>query len=374
MIRQKAKPAMTKAKPAKGKAKLLEFDAFVKAIPVKARIGLFFDTDPDGIASAIIAAKALRKMRGRVPEVIVPVHHSDFGEFGRIASEFRFDVAVIMDLPLDSIPKTAKVLERRARILNLDHHKFHSEISSERTLLIKPQMISKIEPSRYPTAKMCFDLFSRLADVSELDWIAATGIIGDHAWEKWEGFIRKTAKRWKMKRKDLFRAKGIADAFLSMKEDRAKELLGFLLKAKGPREFLKSRFAIHVEEFEKELEIELAIAKKEAERNKGANLIFYCFRPKFNLKNALISELSLENPEKNVVIVEDCGKSTLRASARRQDFKLSMAELMENAVKGIKGGRGGGHVPAAGASIPRKSLGRFKAELIRILSEEEARK
>jgi nanoRNase/pAp phosphatase (c-di-AMP/oligoRNAs hydrolase) len=51
-------------------------------------------------------------------------------------------------------------------------------------------------------------------------------------------------------------------------------------------------------------------------------------------------------------------------SARRQDLKVKMNELLETA---LGKGSGGGHVPAAAGILPRKNLKVFKSNIIRLL-------
>ncbi|MFA4908021.1 MAG: DHHA1 domain-containing protein [archaeon] len=353
----------------KGSRKLEEFDSFVEKISAKDRIALFFDNDPDGISSAVITAIALKRIRGRAPETIRHVHHSEFGKFGKIASAKKFDVIIILDLPLDSFPKVAKTLEKRGRVLNIDHHGLYREISSKNTLLLKPQFYSEIEPSRYPTAKMCFDLFSRRTGLPDLDWITAIGIIGDHAWGQWGAFLKKTEKNWGISEKELYAVENILAAFLALREGKETEVVRFLLKSDGPKEFLESDFAECVKEFDAEVEKERGIALKKVERDKKHKLLFYRFRPKFRVKNAVISALSYKYPDWNVIVAEEDNTEVLRVSARRQDFGLSMGKLLEESVKGIRGARGGGHVPAAGATMRKKDLRKFRKNLVRVLEE-----
>ena len=65
----------------------------------------------------------------------------------------------------------------------------------------------------------------------------------------------------------------------------------------------------------------------------------------------------------------DSGGKVLRFSARRQDFKVKVNDLLEEAVEGIPGADAGGHIPAAAGSIPREKLAVFKENVIRILRE-----
>ena len=51
-------------------------------------------------------------------------------------------------------------------------------------------------------------------------------------------------------------------------------------------------------------------------------------------------------------------------SARRQDRKKDMGKLLHDSVYGLPDGNGGGHVPAAGASLLRQDYPEFKKRLL----------
>ena len=54
-------------------------------------------------------------------------------------------------------------------------------------------------------------------------------------------------------------------------------------------------------------------------------------------------------------------------SARRQDQKVKMNELMRYAVKDIPNSAAGGHIPASGATVPRKHYPEFKKRVMEYL-------
>ncbi len=64
-------------------------------------------------------------------------------------------------------------------------------------------------------------------------------------------------------------------------------------------------------------------------------------------------------------IIQDVGNNDLRISARRQDYKVKMNNLMEKSIKGIPNSNAGGHIPAAAAKIPKRFRGKFRKNLLR---------
>jgi single-stranded DNA-specific DHH superfamily exonuclease len=69
--------------------------------------------------------------------------------------------------------------------------------------------------------------------------------------------------------------------------------------------------------------------------------------------------VSVRNPHNTILIgkVKDDG---FQISARRQDKKKNMSELLKELVAGFEGSNAGGHVPAAGARILLKDKEEFK--------------
>ena len=89
------------------------------------------------------------------------------------------------------------------------------------------------------------------------------------------------------------------------------------------------------------------------------------------LKSALIDSLTFEHPNKTLVVVLDAGNDTLRFSARREDFKVKMNELLEYVTKEIEGADAGDRIPTAAGSVPRSQLNNCKSNVKKFLKETE---
>jgi single-stranded DNA-specific DHH superfamily exonuclease len=148
------------------------------------------------------------------------------------------------------------------------------------------------------------------------------------------------------------------------------EVFNALYNAKNPLELKNSKYFGLGEKLEKELNYWFKAVKEKAEFFEDIELVYYFIKPKYPLKAPLINKISNELfPNKTVVVVQDLGEDFLEISARRQDFKLAVNELLEKACKGFLESRSGGHKPAAGARIKRKDLKKFKENLLSILKE-----
>jgi single-stranded DNA-specific DHH superfamily exonuclease len=101
------------------------------------------------------------------------------------------------------------------------------------------------------------------------------------------------------------------------------------------------------------------------------DLIIYPIQAKYNIKSFIANRLSYDYPAKTIIVMQDINPNRVWFSARRQDFKVKMNELLEEAVKGIPDSSAGGHIPAAAGSIPKNYAEKFKENLVKILKEGE---
>ncbi len=348
---------------------LQKFDNFVKSLSNNDKIALFHHSDADGFCAALVVSRALEQILGKKPDFrfVIPVPGSALN--AEHLSELKAKGAnklISVDLSLDQNLENLKHAEKSMELLILDHHKLYNDANSARTTLIKSQMISEIEPSHYCASKLSFDLFSRLTSLEGMAWIAAVGILGDMGREQWKDFMKQAAEKAGLTSEQLNNIKEIIDAVESMSFSGLYGLFSVFYSNK-PKELLAGEYAKKVADFKKELSTYIENAKKNAEIFEEKELVFYFFESDHQIKSALINELAIEIwPKKTVVVVQDFGEGDLRISARREDFKLKVNELLENAVKGIEGARAGGHAPAAGGRIPRGTLETFKKNLLEL--------
>ncbi len=273
---------------------------------------------------------------------------------------------IFLDIAIDSKPKAVQKIEKHAKLLVMDHHKIASDISSERTVFIKPQMLSTIEPSRYPASKLCFDLCSSLINLKKEAWVACVGIIGDKSAKQWREFLNKASKENNVSMEELKCIAELVEAVKVVAPESFAELFE-LFYFLGPKQILKHPLNEMREKLNKALKEWQERFEKEAEYYPELELYFFVMKPEFPIKSALIDRLTGKCPDKTLIIVEDLGEAKLRFSARRQDFKVKMNELLERAAQGIPRSDAGGHVPAAAGSIPRAYLKKFKENLLAVL-------
>ena len=333
---------------------------------------IFYHSDADGLTASVIMAKTFERFGNEAP-LALPTEYFETERMLSAFEEHKPANVIFLDIAIDSKPKVVQKIEKHAKLLVIDHHKIASDISSEKTVFIKPQMLSTIEPSRYPASKLCFDLCSALVDLKKEAWIACVGIIGDRCAKQWSEFLNKASKENNVSIEEL---KKIAELVEAVKvvapESFAKlfELFYFL----SPKQILKHPLNEMREKLNEALKEWQERFEKEAEYYPELELYFFVMKPEFPIKSALIDRLTEKYPNKTLIIVEDLEEQKLRFSARRQDFRVKMNELLEKAVREIPRGEAGGHVPAAAGSIPKIYLEKFKRNVLNILKEKYGKK
>ncbi|MBU2100032.1 hypothetical protein KKB11_02265, partial [Candidatus Micrarchaeota archaeon] len=240
------------------KEELKEFKKFIEDNKEK-RTAVLHHTDPDGVCSGIITAKALERITGKKPLLF----HQNPGEITvtentvKELKEKQIQFLVSVDLSVDQNPEPIKEIEEFAKILVLDHHKTYNELNSTETLMIKSKDLTGVEGSKYPVSKLSFDLFSDLTDLKDLDWIACIGLLGDNAYSEWKDFVDGTIEKYgfekKIEENILFKIKKLIESIEVMDYSKMENLINVFLSAKKPEDLMKKDLLMELEGMEKEV-------------------------------------------------------------------------------------------------------------------------
>ncbi|MEI7961679.1 MAG: DHH family phosphoesterase [archaeon] len=245
--------------------------------------------------------------------------------------------------------------------LDIDHHQRDVVRGNAfKSIVIKPSSFSEIEPSKYPTSKMVFDLFGGR------DWICSIGVIGDFAMDTWGDFLKKTATKHKLAPKKLATLAEIVECITSQYSEKINSLAEFLISVKSPKLLLTSEYVGLKKLFDARLKLLKEKFYKENECYDDAQLCFFKSDNRFSGKLSTI--ISTDLPNKTIIIFEQPGDS-IKCSIRRQDFNVNCGNLARAGVKDIPQANGGGHIPAAGAHFPPQYLDQFKKNVRMYLLE-----
>ncbi len=347
---------------------LARFDEFTEKIAESDKIALAHHSDADGFGSGLIVEKALEKLRGKRADTrfIPPVH--EYFLSGKTLGEFRekgIQKLVSVDLGLDARPQAFLEEEKSFSSLILDHHKLCEDLNSRNTIMLKPQLLLySCEPSKYPCAKFVFDLFSRHADLKEFNWLSVLGIVGDNSVENYPEEIEIAEKEHSLSVRDFQELADLIDAVGAADFGNLYSLYEEFFTAEKPRDLFESSFFSFKKEFDREVEEWGNRFKTEAERFEKEELNLFTIKPEFSIKSPLSNRLSKLEPGKILVIAEDLRDGFLYLSARRQDFRVKVNDLLQDAVEGFGEGNAGGHIPAAGGKILKKDFPAFRERLL----------
>ncbi len=280
-----------------------------------------------------------------------------------------------MDLSLDQDDFLVHSLESFADVLFIDHHKVYNDLNSEKTVFIKAgKLVPKsFDSSKYPASKMVYDLFSRVVDLSDIGWLAAIGVYADCAWDSWKKFCVSQVKKVKSSKEEIQSVCRIIDAVGVIDNAKFSDLYLEFVNADHPRVILESSFAGLAADLDAEMTYWLSEFDKKGELFSKIDLVWFVFNPRFAIKSPFINALSFDRyPNKTVVVVQLLdGQKTANFSGRRQDGKVAINDLFEEAIKGISNASAGGHAPAAAGKVPRDDLEKFKQNLIAILTKKK---
>ena len=340
-------------------------------------IAILHDTDPDGICSAVITAKAIERLRARPVDYII---HQDHGDVGITEQTITFlkknkvNVLITVDKPIDQDPLTVQRCEEICEILVFDHHKYINDISSERCFFIKPHMFAppEIDDSQYPTSRMVYDLFYPAVDIKDTDWIMAVGVIADAAYKTWKFAIDGVFERYRItKTEDIYKSQlaGVSKIITStaiVAPQEIDNIFETIYHAKDYQDVLNSPLKKHQEKFDHELTYWIEHVKTKAELYPKQNTLIYYVTPKYSIKSVLSTLLSIKQyPGWTIICAEEQPKTEMiNISIRNQSGKVNCIELIRTCTEGLEGASGGGHLPAVGGRIKKKDYKIFHERLL----------
>ena len=328
------------------------FGEFISKLNDKEKLAIISHNDLDGIVSAKILNETFD-----ANEVIFISYGDLNDDFVSNLKKSGFKKIIFSDLSFKDM-NFIKEIGKFADILFIDHHLFEEDINSDSIFFIKSY--------NYCAAYLCFYLCSKIKNLDKFDWLVACACISDYAIinvEKWinkvyekygdsfliqDEYVKKSGKfwdlQWALSLSLIYHKKEVKKVFDEIKKDFGD--IGQLKKCS--------------EEVDKEINLSKEYFYKNKEEIKDGYMII--FKNKFSISSILSSIISSEIKNKNLVfgILRD---GVYHFSARRQDGKVNVAELLENAVEGFKNSGAGGHFKAAGCFFPENYLEDFKKQL-----------
>ncbi|MBI4146162.1 hypothetical protein HY489_02380 [Candidatus Woesearchaeota archaeon] len=353
---------------------LSRVDRFFTDITPDDKVCIIHDSDSDGISSAVIIAKAIQRLRNKPIDLHTPLDRKTKGitqENIKQIHNKKITHLITCDFSPDQDPETIKQLEQKTSILVVDHHKVYHDISSEKTILYKPQFFTDIDPPQYCTAKLALDAAARVIDVEDLEWLAAAASIADIATAPWKGWLLHVFKKYNDKpKKDLFQTKlgeiaSIVSSTEVYDENLVPKLFKAFSKASTPEDILNSSFGKYKKIIDKELNKHIIAFKTKAEKH--GKLSIYELTSKYRINSPLSTILGLKYSDRIIILI-NTGLPFIKVSARNNSKNPPVNNLLEQAIIGFDDANAGGHAPSAGAGFPKRYLKQFKQRIIELAS------
>jgi single-stranded DNA-specific DHH superfamily exonuclease len=341
---------------------------FVKSSAASnAKTALIHHTDADGICSGVIASKIFERFIGRKIELrLSSDEHTLPDSIINLLREKRISHVVTTDIAVDESPSQLAKIAKFAKVLVLDHHPIH-KMNAHNVTIIKPPMFSKIDSGDYCASKLCYDLGKEIVYIHDLDWIASVGILGDAGYKVWRSFVDSALRKLELKpQKDIWRSEiGKAATAISaaVSYDRKNIALCFetVSEAGIPQQITKK-----LEPFSQKIRKAISDELWKLSKTKPVDgIIFHKISSRYDVKGAVSTMSSFKMPNKTLVVCQQNGKM-IDISARRQDRKVAVNNLLIEATRCLQNASAGGHIPAAGARILAKDWETFKQRIIRL--------
>lgn len=351
----------------------------------KGKTIIIYDTDGDGIGSAVILAKTLKRLFKKFPKSI-PGNHDLFyitkNNYDEISKQ-KADKIIIVDIAVDEKPEYILKLAKNHKILIIDHHQVHKNLNKFKNIIhMNPSLWkSRIPSFRYASSKIAFDICKKITNVENLDWLAGLGIINDYAGVFWKDFLDKLYEKYPyLKGKNLYSFDNklgfinnlITAGYYHSKMKGGKIGYKTCLKSESPLDIIKLRIASAkklkkmYDKVESEIQNTIKNWRKKAEIIENKKLIILELNTKFSIQSPISTKISIEVPNYTVIVSRKDGNKTY-ISFRRTDGKVNCGKLAATTTKNLRNASGGGHIPAAGGNIMTKDWNKFKENVIRFL-------
>jgi single-stranded DNA-specific DHH superfamily exonuclease len=277
-----------------------------------------------------------------------------------IASELRenkITKVILMDLMISN-KDFIKKIEEFADVLLIDHHPVSIDFNSNKTVYLNAQ--------RYCAAYIAYYLFSKVYQLEYLDWLIVCASLSDFMYKKNKRWMAEVYRKYNQ---ELIINKGVPDKESEMFKLMDKISLAITyFKPRTERVFSSlGRNYGEIGDLERysqavRHEIDVMTNRFEKEKIVFKDGLFYEFECIFPIRSYIVSKISLNYPNKTLIIGEKNGES-YRFSIRRQDQKVDSNKLARKLIDGFEKSSAGGHVPSAAGNFPVRYLDEFKKRL-----------
>lgn len=348
---------------------------FLEKIKDRDEIVVIFNNDGDGICSCALLNKLLEKTGRKRPYIIAQPMPMDRNILQRIQTTVP-DKIIFLDIAADQQQSVLKKLGSICDIMIVDHHQVFKNMNQQKDA--KPPVVVHYNPrmeqhDTYKSTSYCiYKICSKLADMSDLLWVAGVGMVSDYNLEDSKDLVKLIKEKYSIEGK-LYDTKlgRIADMISAARATNmlSCEQMVDVMEAATYEEFEKAKNADKMAEARRIIENETAsiLADAEEHAERIGKVIFYNIKSRYNLGSSLSTKISEKFPRNLLIVYEKTG-NRVKVSGRNQGKNINAGKVMQKAAKDAEGS-GGGHEAAAGATVAADKWDKFREILIKIVNK-----
>lgn len=324
------------------KIKLIQARNFLKNIKNTDDISIIFHDDLDGLLSAIIFYRYCKKKKAKIR--IIPFSR----KYDKQKISKKSNKIIIADLAPSRI-KDFLEKNKNKEIFYTDHHIKDTSIPKE---ILEYRTKSEISSSK-TAYKLC----------NGQEWLKIMSEMSDAGWKNKENkkeiekFLNKNNISFKTLMEEYEYKITRTITYFQNNLIKAFKILNKIKNLDNIRKLNKYSNKIG-------LEIKNFVNNFDKNKEKIGKINFYFFEPKYQIKSAVINEISFSNP-KEIFIFAVPKKDEISLSARNQEGNNDMVKLLKKGIKKIENSSAGGHKRACGGKIPKEKLEQFKQNLLK---------
>lgn len=335
-----------------------EFLEFIDS--VKGNIAFLTHSDLDGIASVIFLEEILKE-KG-LEENLKFIEFLDykkeiFGEIFSVLKKKKISNVFITDLSPENVDLEGfEKLRKEFNVFSIDHHPIGKLNDKKRIIKTK---------TSYCSALTCYELGEGIIDEKEWKWLAQLAAISDMSYKNPEvlKFLQEdypNITEENIHNSEIGKITSMINSAI-IYFDKDIEKVYDKIKGKKIKEFEK-----YDKEIKKEIDKWIKKYEKEAEYYPEQDLYFYYYNPKFGIRSTVTTIISNKEPDKTFISAGEIPKDKdfVSVSARNQSGKRDMNQLMKKGVLGLENSTAGGHIPAAGGTLMKKDIEKFKKNIL----------
>ncbi len=312
--------------------------------------------DADGSYSAAIISIAMKRMGKKIDKIVTGTTEKSDEIVKAIK---KYDKAIIVDIGIDLLFKELNKMEKE--ILYIDHHLTVDEKLSKKIVYINPRL--EDEKIYQPATYVVYKFFSQLVGISDKEWLAVIGTVGDYGYEDCRDLLDRYFKV--ADKRDMWKTKYGKAVIVTVGAATGigfGSLLKILIGSNNLEELVgNKKIKSGYKRYEKLYEDAKKLFWKNVEKFDDVNLMFSVISNDIKrVGSAIATETATKYPDKIIFLLEKTD-NFYKIHARHQKGTINLGKLLREM------GVGGGHGPAAGGKIAIKDLDSFKERVIKEL-------